>query len=96
MGDLVERTDRDRALFERGVRDQLLDLLSNGDRRLLTGAVTRLIELQVATEEAARNAGIEINENTLVQYISDNREYFDMQVDRAITSFIGSVVSQEG
>jgi len=96
MGDWVDRVESDRALFQPGTREQLANVLARADRRLLTKVIVKLIELQLVTEEVARENGIDINGQRLAEYIDKNRSYVNDQVDRAITSFISSIVSQEG
>ena len=96
MGDNLDRIERDRALYARGAQNQLHSLIAHGDARKLTGAVTRLIELKVITEEIASEYGIEIDAKLITGYIEKHRDYIQEQVRREVTSFIASIVSQEG
>jgi len=94
--DPLNRLKRDRELFMVGSRQQLLNIVSNGNPRLVAGAITGALEIQIATEEVARERGVEIDEDALAEYAERNRENLDKEVDRAVNAFIMSVVSQEG
>jgi len=94
--DPVNRLERDRELYMVGSRQQLLNIVSNGNPRLVAGAITRALEIQITTEEIAREQGIAIDENRLAEYAERNREFLDKEVDRAVNAFIMSIVSQEG
>ncbi len=96
MGDKLSRLERDRALFQRGNRQQLLHLITKGNPKLVGGAITRALELQVVTEEIARERGVEIDEDAIAEYIDRHREYVAKEVNRALNAFICSIVSQEG
>ncbi|MBC8465682.1 hypothetical protein H8D57_01520, partial [bacterium] len=65
MGDFVKRTEIDRKLFERGVKDQLRDLVKITDAPRLAKAIIQVIEMQVASEELARLNEVEINSETV-------------------------------
>ncbi len=96
MGDNLSRLERNRVLYMMGSRQQLLQLVTNGNPRLVTGAVIKALEIQIATEEIARERGVEIDEGAIAEYIERKREYLEKEVDRAVNSFIMSIVSQEG
>lgn len=96
MADHVDRLERDRALFSNNGRRQLMDSLSHADPRAVADTIAKAIELQVVTEELARDHGIDIDEDVVRDYLSKNRQYIDQQVERAITGFICSIVSREG
>lgn len=96
MGDSIDRLERDRALFDRNPAEQLFTVLKQGDTRLLTKAVAKMIEWQVATEEMARAAGVEVGEEDIAAFIDSHRDYIRDQTERAVTAFICSIVSQEG
>jgi len=94
--DKLKRLEQDRALFMQGSRQQLYKLVAHGNPKLVTGAITRAIEIQIATEEIAREQGVSIDEARIAKYAEENREHLEKEVDRAVNAFIMSVVSQEG
>lgn len=96
MGDFIDRTDRDRALFEKTVRDQLLDLVIHGHPQHMTDAIVRALESQVALEEFTNHHSPDLQREQVAQYASEHREFLKLQVDNAIRSLIGSVLSKEG
>ena len=96
MGDKLSRIERDRALYASGNRQQLIHLITNGNPQLVGGAIARALELQVVTEEIARERGVKIDEDAITGYIDGHREYVAKEVDRALNAFIYSIVSQEG
>ncbi|MFH0765678.1 MAG: DUF2018 family protein [Calditrichota bacterium] len=96
MGDNLDRIERDRALFERTPADQLFYLLKQGDHRIVAKALAKALELQIVTEEIAREAGVDINDDRIAEYIDAHRAHITEQVERSITAFICSIVSQEG
>lgn len=96
MGDNLDRIERDRALYSRGAQNQLHSLIEHGDARKLTNAVTRLIEYKVIIEEIASDQNVVIDDERISEYIERNHEYVESQVRREVTSFIASIVSQEG
>jgi len=91
-----DRIASDRTLFERSGKDFIYNLLANSNQRLVAGAIAKAIELQVLTEEIAREKDVEINADVIAEYMDRNRDYINKQIKRAMTSFISSVVSQEG
>jgi len=92
----MKRLEQDRALFVQGSRQQLYKLVAHGNPRLVTGAITRALELQIVTEEIAKAEGIDIDELKIAEYAERNRELLEKEVDRAVNAFIMSIVSQEG
>lgn len=96
MGDKLRRLEMDRALFARGNRQQLVDLIEGCNPNLVAGAITRALELQVVTDEIARERGVEIDDAAVADYCDRRREYLNRQLDRSINTFICSIVSQEG
>lgn len=96
MGDLLKRLDNDRALYMRGPRQQLAEIVKAYSPQTITGAITKALELQVITEEIALERGVDIDENAVAEYAARNREKLSKDVERALTAFIGSIVSQEG
>ena len=96
MDDKLKRLRQDRGLFKQGSRQQLYKLVAHGNPRLVTGAITRAMEIQIATEEIAKAQGVVIDEQKIADYSERNREQLEKEVDRAVNAFIMSVVSQEG
>jgi len=96
MEDFIERTERDRALFKRGMRDQLQSLIVNGDQRKLTRVIIKLLQTQVAYEEFARERGVDFESEAMSEFVARRGDLIQEQTDRAINQFIGSVYSQEG
>lgn len=92
----MSRIERDRALFERSVKDQLAGTISQANPRLVAGAVVKAVELQIVTEEIAREKGFEIDEEVLAEYVDQHREFVAREVDKALSAFICAIVSQEG
>lgn len=91
-----DRIQRDRALFIRGNRQQLMDLIGQANPNLIAGAIARALELQIATEELARERGVDIGDEALAEFSHKHREFLNEQLDRAVNAFICSIVSQEG
>lgn len=96
MDDFLKRLDSNRALYMKGARQQLAEIVKTYNPQIITGAITRALELQVITEEIALERGVDIDENAVAEYASRNREKLSKDVDRALTVFISSIVSQEG
>ena len=96
MDNQIKRLEQDRALFIQGSRQQLYKLVAHGNPRLVTGAITRVLELQIAIEEIARAEGVDINDGKIAEYTKQNREQLEKEVDCAVNAFIMSIVSQEG
>ncbi len=95
MGNLVDRVEEDRRLYEKTIKDQLYDLVESGNSKHITNAIVKVIQLQVVTEEIAKEQGVDIDQSMFGQFVEKNPEYVSEQVDRAITKFIGAVYSQE-
>ncbi len=96
MADKLSRLEQDRALFMRGNRQQLVELIKQANPHLVAKAISSAIEMQIVTEEIAREKGIEINDGTIGEYKSSNGEFLEKQVNLAVNSLICSIVSQEG
>lgn len=96
MGYSLERLDRDRAIFDRNPAEQLVNILKSGDPRNVAQCLARALELQIITEEMARQNGVDVSEAAVNAYLDAHRTYIGEQLERAITAFICSVVSQEG
>jgi len=62
----------------------------------VVGVIAKALELQIVTEEIARNNGIDITEDMIAEYSYSNQEYINEQLERSLSSFICSIVSQEG
>ncbi len=96
MADYVDRIARDRALFDDGPRAHLFNLIANGNPHTMTQAVAKLIEMQVITEEIARERGVEVDPDVITEFLVGRQDEIAVQVKRAIMQFIASIVSQEG
>lgn len=96
MGDSVSRRQADQALFGTGNRRHLVEVIKQADPHLVAAVIVKALELQIAAEEFARAAGVEIDEERLGEFIRSRRGMIAEQLDRAVNAFICSVVSQEG
>lgn len=96
MGDQVNRLEADRSLYATGNRKQLIDLLKHANPFVVAGAIAKVLELQLVTEELANDQGLQIDDSSIEKYAIQNRERINKQLDLAINSFICSIVSQEG
>ncbi len=96
MADNISRIEQDRALFEKTSRDHLAETIANANPNLVVGVIAKALELQIVTEEIARNNGIDITEDMIAEYSYSNQEYINEQLERSLSSFICSIVSQEG
>ncbi len=96
MGSSLDRLESDRNLFEPDLRDVLKGMMQNGNPLHLAESVVKALEMQIVTEEIARERGIEITTEDASEYMSRNSVYFQDQVDNAIRLFIASILSREG
>ena len=96
MGDPIDRLESARALYMRGSRQQLVEIIRKYNPQIITGAIARALELQIIAEEIALEKGIDIDEAAIAEYTNRNREKLSKDVELALTSFISSIVSQEG
>lgn len=96
MADNVSRIEQDRALFEKTARDHLAETIVNANPNLVVGVIAKALELQITTDEIARNNGVDITDDMIAEYSYNNQEYIAEQLERSLTAFICSIVSQEG
>lgn len=91
----MKRLESNRALYMRGSRQQLVELIRKYDPRLIAGAIIDTLELQIAIEDIASAQGVEINDAIIAEFSEREHERLDKEVNRALISFIASIVSQE-
>ncbi|MDP8239982.1 MAG: hypothetical protein P9X24_12900 [Candidatus Hatepunaea meridiana] len=96
MADQLSRLEQNRTLYMRGSRQQLMEIISKSNLPLVVGSITKAIKLQIITEEIAREQGVEINDEAIAEYAERNWETLEKEVERSLSSFIRSLVSQEG
>ncbi len=96
MDNIIERTERDRDLFQPGVREQLLGLVGNSDPAKLTAIIIKMIETHIVIEEIAAKRGVEVSDEDIEAYMDSKGEFLHEQTNREITKFIGAIYSQEG
>lgn len=96
MADQLSRVEQDRALFMKGNRQQLVELIKQANPQLVAAAISTVIEMQIVTEEIAREKGLDIDEEAMADYAQRNREFLTKQVNLAVNSFICDIVSKEG
>jgi hypothetical protein len=96
LDDSLNRLEASKAMFVRGSRQQLTDLIGHYDPRIITKLIERSIELQIVTEDIALEHGLEINDEIIAEYSERNRENINKSVERALMKFISTIVSQEG
>ncbi len=96
MADNIDRIKRDRLLFENTPKDQLLNLLTYGDKRQICDVLVKVLDSLVTLEEFSLDQGVNIGDFNLTEFKDKNREQIDKHLDIAINAFIGSVLSQEG
>ncbi|MCF7811025.1 hypothetical protein K9N50_08550 [bacterium] len=96
MGNSIDRLKASRAMFARGSRQQLAELIGRYDPRIIVKLIERSIELQIVTEDIALLNGLKISDEMMTEYSERNRENINKSVDRALMKFISSIVSHEG
>jgi len=96
LADQLSRLEQNRTLYMRGSRQQLMEIISKSNLPLVVGSITKAIKLQIITEEIAREQGVEINDEAIAEYAERNWETLEKEVERSLSSFIRSLVSQEG
>jgi len=96
MGNSLDRVESSRNLFEPNLRDVLKGMVENGNSLHISESIVKALEMQIITEEIARIRGIEISSEDASDYISENSDYFNGQVDNAIRLFVASILSREG
>ena len=96
MGDSIDRLEASRAMFARGSRQQLAELIERYDSRIITKLITRSLELQIVTEDIAAERGLAVTDEMIAEYSETNREKVNKSVERALMKFISSIVSHEG
>jgi hypothetical protein len=96
VGDKLTRAERDRLLFDTNPRRRLTEMLAKANPHVVSGVIVRSLELQIAIEEYARAAGLDVSPAAIGEYVEANRTEVEAQVNGAISSFIGSILSQEG
>jgi len=96
LTDFDTRAERDRGLFGEDTSEQLVKTLSAANPRIVAGVVRKALDWQIAMEEYARDKGIDFDGDDFLRYKRDNHDELDRHLDRAIMSFIGAIVSQEG
>lgn len=92
----MNRLERDRALFDTNARRRLVETISQASPKIVAGAIAKAVELQIVAEDFARSRGVECNPEEVGRYAREHSEEIAEQVDRALTAFICSIVSQEG
>lgn len=96
MADQLKRIEEDRALYERNVRDHLVETIRVADPRIVARAIVSAIEQQIIAEELLADNHTYINDEIISEFVRGNREYLNKQMERAVNGFICSIVSQEG
>ena len=96
MADLKSRLESNRALYMRGSRQQLVELIKKYNPNIIAGGIVRTLELLIITEKIAGEHGIEIDDAMIAKFAQQNGEQLDKEVNRALLFFISSIVSQEG
>ncbi len=96
MGDQLDRLERDRALFDDAPRQRMSQVIAHANPVIVAGVVIKALEMQVLAEEFARAQGIEPDDEALARFQKRHHKELSEQLDRAMTLFIGAVVSQEG
>jgi len=96
LSDITERAERDKKLFEDDGRRQLARLLPVANPRISAGAIIKALEWQIAMEEYARSQGVEFESDDFIRFRKENYTELAKHLERAVSGFIGAIVSQEG
>ena len=80
----------------RGSRQQLVELIKKYNPNIIAGGIVKVLELLIITEKIAGEHGIEIDDAMIAEFAHQKGEQLDKEVNRALLSFISSIVSQEG
>lgn len=96
MGDKIARLNRDRALFQPNARRKLIDTISAANPEIVARVVVRALEMQIVMEEFARSEGVTFDPDAIREFHKTHLDEIDVQLERAIGGFVGSIVSQEG
>ena len=96
MADHLSRIEQDRALFNKQPKEQLADTIATANPQLVAGVIAKALELQIIIEEIANEQNVYVTDELISDYIVRNKEYIAKQLNLELTSFIGSIVSQEG
>ena len=95
MADKLNRADLNDALFGRGNRQQLVELVSSANPHLVAGVITKALEMQILAEEFAHFRIPDMSDEELNDFYEQHRSLIAEQLDRAINAFICAIVSQE-
>lgn len=96
MGDQLNRIDRDRALFNEAPKGRLSEVISKANPVIVASVVVKALELQVLTDELAHAGLIDCTPEQLEAFRKSHHDVLTDQLNRAVTLFIGAIVSQEG
>ena len=83
-------------MYEADIRHQLEQTLSAANPRIIAGVVRKALETQIAIEEYAIAKGVDFDGEDFSRYQRANHDELERHLDRAMTLFIGAIVSQEG
>jgi len=96
LGDHLSHLEASKAMFVRGSRQQLAELIGRYDPRIITQLIARSLELQIVTEDIASEHGLKIDDEMIAEYSEREAEKINKSVERALIKFISTIVSQEG
>ncbi|MBM3326680.1 MAG: hypothetical protein FJY65_06840 [Calditrichaeota bacterium] len=90
------RLARDRELFNLNRRGQLAETIARSNPNVVAGAIYKALECQIIAEEFIRHSCADSDEAAPAKFQAEHREEIAREVDKAVMSFIGAIVSQEG
>jgi|GEM_PF-2646615 len=96
MADNIDRLELDKALFASRPVDHLTDIIRSADPRLVAGGIVRMLQLAIVAEDIAAERGVTVTPDDIASYTATHYPELASALEKQITQFICSMVSQEG
>lgn len=93
---LKSRVERDRYLFSEHPREKLRQFIETANPVGVVNAIIHTLRLYVILDEYLRTKGLNWDSREIRQFQEEHAEELEREVNRAITSFICLIASQEG